>query len=104
MAITFQAVLMATHLAAELCGATGTLTSAAILGLTDVDALTLSMARSMAPSQSPAIAATAIALGILANTAMKLALAVTFGNGRFRGIAGGALVAMLVALGVALTL
>jgi len=104
MALTFQAVLMITHLAASLWGATGTVTSAALLGLTDVDALTLSMARGVAPPFSRELAATAIAVGIFANTAMKLTLALTFGNGTFRRIAGGALGAMLIALGIALAL
>ena len=79
-------------------------TSAAVLGLTDVDALTVSMARGVAQTISPAIAATAIAIGILANTGMKLGLALFFGSPRFRLIAGGALALMLLALGAALTL
>ena len=41
-------------------------TSAAVLGLTDVDALTVSMARGVATTASPAIAASAIAVGVLA--------------------------------------
>jgi hypothetical protein len=48
------------------------------------------------------VAATAIAVGVLANTAMKLGLAIFFGSPRFRAIAGGALALMLVALGGAL--
>ena len=44
MAGLFQAVLMAVHLARAMWGQSGVLTSAAILGLTDVDALTVSMA------------------------------------------------------------
>jgi uncharacterized membrane protein (DUF4010 family) len=79
-------------------------TSAAVLGLTDVDALTVSMARGVAQTVSPNIAATAIAVGVLANTGMKLGLTLIFGSRRFRTIAGGALVLMLVSLGVALLL
>lgn len=102
MAILFQAVLMAVHLIRDTWGQSGVFTSAAVLGLTDVDALTVSMARGVAQAVSPAVAATAIAIGVLANTAMKLALAVFFGGPRFRTIAGGALVLMLVAIGAAL--
>ena len=44
---------MVVHLAREMWGQSGVLTSAAILGLTDVDALTVSMARvSPPPSRS----------------------------------------------------
>jgi len=102
MAILFQAVLMAVHLIRDTWGQSGVFTSAAVLGLTDVDALTVSMARGVAQTVSPDVAATAIAIGVLANTAMKLALAVFLGGPRFRTIAGGALVLMLVAIGAAL--
>lgn len=102
MAILFQAVLMAVHMARELWGSSGIFTSAAVLGLTDVDALTVSMARGLAQTVSPVVAATAIAVGVLTNTAMKLALALTFGSRRFQAIAGGALVLMFGALGAAL--
>jgi uncharacterized membrane protein (DUF4010 family) len=85
-------------------GASGVLTSAAVLGLTDVDALTVSMARGVAQTASPTIAATAIAVGVLANTGMKLGLALFFGSRRFRLIAGGALALMFIALGAALAL
>jgi uncharacterized membrane protein (DUF4010 family) len=102
MAVLFQAVLMAVHLVGNVWGQSGVFTSAAVLGLTDVDALTMSMARDVATTGSPAIAATAIAVGVLANTAMKLGLGILFGAARFRVIAGGALALMLVAIGAAL--
>jgi uncharacterized membrane protein (DUF4010 family) len=60
------------------------------------------MARGVAASASPAIAATAIAVGVLANTGMKLGLTIVFGAPRFRIIAGSALSLMLVALAGAL--
>jgi len=104
MAILFQAVLMAVHLIRDTWGQSGVFTAAAVLGLTDVDALTVSMARGVAQAVSPAVAATAIAVGVLANTAMKLALAVFFGGPRFRTIAGGALALMLVVVSAALLL
>lgn len=104
MAVLFQAVLMVVYLVRGAWGQAGVLTTAAVLGLTDVDALTVSMARGVASSTSPGAAATAIAVGVLANTAMKLALAVILGSPRFRAIAGGALALMLAAAGVLLTL
>lgn len=102
MAALFQVVLMAVYAARELWGASGVFTSAAVLGLTDVDALTISMARDVARSVSAEVAATAIAIGVLTNTATKLALSLFLGSWRFRIIAGGALVLMMAALGAVL--
>jgi hypothetical protein len=62
-----------------------------VLGLSDVDALTVSMAKDVAAALSPAIAAMAIGVGVLSNTAMNI-LALLFGSPRFRVIAAGALV------------
>ena len=102
MAGLFQVVLVAVYFARNYWGASGVLASAGILGLTDVDALTMSMARDVATNLSPAVAATGIAVGVLANTAMKLAFALFFGSRRFKLIAGGALALTFVALAVAL--
>lgn len=104
MALLFQVVLMAVHVVGAVWGEAGVFTSAAVLGLTDVDALTMSMARGVATAASPGVAATAIAVGVLANTAMKLGLAVVLGAPTFRLIAGGALGLMLLATGAALLL
>jgi uncharacterized membrane protein (DUF4010 family) len=93
MAVLFQVVLMAVHLAQQ-WGRSGVLSSAAVLGLTDVDALTMSMAR--APNLSVEIATLAIAIGVAANTALKLAIAMFFGSSRFRTIVGAALALMLL--------
>lgn len=102
MAILFQAVLVLVDLASRFGGESGVLTSAALLGLTDVDALTISMATRVAESSSTATAATGIAIGVAANTAMKLTLALVFGTRTFRLVAGGALAAMLLAAAAAL--
>ncbi|HEX7087795.1 MAG TPA: DUF4010 domain-containing protein [Vicinamibacterales bacterium] len=102
MAALFQVVLLAVLGAQRLWGQAGVLTTAALLGLTDVDALTLSMSRGVSETLSVAGAATAIAVGVLANTAMKVGLTALFGSPRFRVIAGGSLCLMLVASAVAL--
>jgi uncharacterized membrane protein (DUF4010 family) len=102
MAVLFQAVQMSVSLARDWWGASGIFTSAAIFGLTDVDALTVSMARGLASEVAPAVAALAIAVGVFANTGMKLVLALVFGSRRYRLLAGGGLAAMLIALGVSL--
>ncbi len=95
MAVLFQAVLMAMYVVRDVWGESGVFTSAAVLGLTDVDALTVSMARGVAQTVSPGVAATAVAVGVLANTGMKLGLAVLLGSPRFRLIAGGTLLVLL---------
>jgi uncharacterized membrane protein (DUF4010 family) len=102
MAILFQGVLMLVHVARSAWGQAGIFSTAAVLGLTDVDALTMSMARGVAPAVSLPTAAMAIAIGILSNTGLKLAVAAILGSPRFRLIAGGALAGVAVAGAAAL--
>ena len=80
MAIAFQAVLIAIPLANELWSSAGVVASAAVLGLTDVDALTYSMARLAATPDSVSLGAKAIAVGILSNTLLKLGMALSVGG------------------------
>jgi uncharacterized membrane protein (DUF4010 family) len=100
MVVLFQVVLMIAHLAQRYWGASGVLGSAAILGLTDVDAVTATMARGMTGTPAK-IATLAIAIGALANTFLKLVLALSIGRGAFRRIAGGTLALMLLGGGTA---
>ncbi len=102
MAALFQVVLIAVYIARERWGALGVFTSAAVLGLTDVDALTVSMAKDVAHALSPTVAATGIGVGVLSNTAMKIVLALFLGSPRFRIVAASSLSLMLVALALAL--
>jgi len=74
-----------------------------LVGLTDVDALTLSLARG-ATGTAVAATGTALAAGVLANTALKLAIAAVIGRGAFRAVTVGALGAMTVLMGAALWL
>ncbi|HEU4891866.1 MAG TPA: MgtC/SapB family protein [Vicinamibacterales bacterium] len=104
MAVSFQAMLMLVHLAEAAWGTVGVYTTAAIMGLTDVDALTVSMARGVAGGGSLRTAAIAIAIGVIANTAVKLTLALLFGNRRFQAIVGAGLALMMVGTTVALVL
>jgi uncharacterized membrane protein (DUF4010 family) len=84
MAVMFQVVLFVVHAVRSHWGETGLLWSGAVLGLTDVDVLTISMAKS-AEGQIPIpVAAEAIAIGILSNTILKLLLGAVIGKGRFR--------------------
>jgi uncharacterized membrane protein (DUF4010 family) len=72
-----------------------------VLGLTDVDALTMSMSR-LDGGLAAEIAASAIALGILVNTVMKLGACLAFGGPRFRRIAVPGLLGLGAATVVAL--
>ena len=102
MALLFQAVLFAVHYMRNWIGETGMLATGFVLGLTDVDALTLSMSRSVASGTSLDAACRAIAMGIVANSLMKAAIAVVVGGGRFKWQTGGPLLAMAAAGAAAL--
>lgn len=104
MAVLFQGVMMVVHLAGRTWGQAGVLSSAAALGLTDVDVLTVSMAKAAAGVTSPEAAALAIAVGVLSNTALKLGVALVFGLERFRWIAGGTLALMVIAAAASIRL
>jgi uncharacterized membrane protein (DUF4010 family) len=80
-------------------GQVGVLTSAALLGLTDMDALTLSMTRLAAEPDVLRLAALAMAVGVLSNTLLKLMVVVTVGHGEFRRRAGLSLVLLAAASG-----
>lgn len=97
MAVLFQIVLFAVHYIRGSIGESGLLASGFVLGLTDVDALTLSMTRSVASGTPIDAAARAITIGIVANSLMKAGIAGVIGSGRFRWQAGAALLAMAAA-------
>ncbi len=98
MAALFQVVLFGVHYMQQRFGDAGLLVSAAVLGLTDMDALTLSMARRAPEGASLEVAAQAIAIGIISNSILKTLLAVVLGRGRFRLEAGTVLFGMTLAL------
>jgi uncharacterized membrane protein (DUF4010 family) len=97
LVVLFQVVMMLVNAVRDRFGAAGLLTSAAVFGLTDVDALTISMVKSAQSGSAVALAAKAIGVGMLANTLFKCAVAAALGKGSFRlwTVAG------LLALGVA---
>lgn len=86
MAVLFQAVLFALDYVRGAWGQSGLVASAAVLGLTDVDALTMSMAKA-ASSNAPQ-AALALAVGCSANTVFKGGIAIVLGQGAYRLGAG----------------
>jgi uncharacterized membrane protein (DUF4010 family) len=97
MALLFQVVLFAVHYIRAWVGDAGLLASGFVLGLTDVDALTLSMTRSVSAGTAIDSACRAITMGIVANSIMKAVIAGAIGNSRFAWQAGGALIAMAAA-------
>ena len=97
MALAFQVVLMAVAWVRETWGASGVMASAAVLGLTDTDALTLSMNRLGERPEAVPLAAAAIGAGILANTLFKLGLALALGAGTFRRVVAAGLLLLLAA-------
>ena len=99
MALLFQVVLWAVAAAQAWFGQAGVYGSAAVLGLADMDALTISMARLTASGTAPAdVTALAVTVGALANTAVKLVLALGIGRGRFRSLTVAGLAAIAAAL------
>ncbi len=99
MALAFQVVLFAVAWVQQAVGSTGVLLSATLLGLTDVDALTVSMTRYGTDAATVRVAAAAIGIGVLSNTMLKLALVVSIGGPRFRARAAVGLLALAVAAG-----
>lgn len=99
MALIFQVVVFAVSYARQRFGQQGILGSAYILGAFDVDALTMSMAQLTRSGTAPELAARAVIIGILANTIVKLTIALALGRGRFRPLAAIGLALMAVVLG-----
>ncbi len=100
MAAAFQVVLFAIAWVQQAVGTTGVLLSATLLGLTDVDALTVSMTRYGADPANVRVAAAAIGIGVLSNTMLKLTLVLTMGGPHFRARAATGLLALAAASSV----
>ena len=104
MALAFQVAITAVAIVRERWGSPGVLASAALLGLTNMDALTVSMSRLGATPGGASLGAQGIAVGLLATTVFKAALAIALGSARFRRLVVGGLTAEAAALGVGLWL
>ncbi|MBM3549387.1 MAG: MgtC/SapB family protein [Alphaproteobacteria bacterium] len=85
--ISFAAILSAVMLLAramsEMFGSTGAIISSAVVGLADVDAATIAVARLVPGSLTELVAATAILLAVASNTVSKIAIGATTGGGSF---------------------
>ena len=84
MALGFQAVMLALEYARDRFGEIGVFGGAALAGLTDMDALTMSMSRLAAGGEPLDTAAAALVVGIVANTVLKASLAAALGGPRYR--------------------
>lgn len=96
MAVLFQVGMTAIAYVYKTVGNSGVYATGALLGLADIDALTVSMTNASA-GVLPELAARVIAFGIVANTALKLGISVAFGSPSYRRVA----VPSLIALGLA---
>ncbi|MBL0173401.1 MAG: MgtC/SapB family protein [Gemmatimonadaceae bacterium] len=102
MAIAFQFVLFIIAWVHATIGSPGVLASAALLGLTDMDALTLSMSRLADDAAQRHVAGLAIAIGVIANSLLKTVFVVVLGSERFRLRAAFALLLLAASTGAAL--
>ncbi len=99
-ALQFGALLAAVLLVAEAArawfGPTGIYAVAGISGLTDVDAITLSLARMAERDLEPGVAVAGITIAAMVNTAVKAALAGVIGGRRMAVPVAGALAVVLL--------
>lgn len=97
MAVLFQIALFAVWWPQNTWEEPGVFISAGVLGLTDIDALVVFMAKDTGARWPAATAATALAIGVLFNTLLKLAVRMTIGVKQFRKVVGIGLSAVAVA-------
>jgi uncharacterized membrane protein (DUF4010 family) len=102
MAVAFQVSLMVLSAVRQQLGTAGVLASAAVLGLTDMDALTLSMNRLGSSPDLVPLAARAIVIGVIANSVLKLVLTQVLGTSPFKRLAGAGLAIQLAVAAVSL--
>jgi uncharacterized membrane protein (DUF4010 family) len=96
-ALLFAVVLLGSKAAAVHLGAPGTYAAGVLAGSTDVDAITLSMARLAGAEVTPQVAATTIFLGAASNTVVKAVMSGVIGGWAFGRRVAAALLGMLLA-------
>lgn len=100
MAVLFWFALIGIEFLERQWGSTGVYTSAVLLGLTDMDALTVAMARFGAAPSMAVVAAKGVAIGVLSNTVFKAGVGVALGSPAFRSRLLLGLLALGAAVGV----
>jgi len=106
-AVIYAGVLLLVRATHEYVGAAGLYVAAVLSSVADVDAAAIAFVQMGPVGGSWSTAVTAIAVAMITNTLVKLAIAVTMGGGKFRGYVAASLGGMAVsggvtALGVAL--
>lgn len=96
-ALLFAAVLLGAKAATTYLGTAGTYAAGLLAGATDVDAITLSMAKLAGSAVSREVAVTTIFLGAVSNTVVKGVLAAFVGGWPFGRVVLGAQLATLAA-------
>jgi uncharacterized membrane protein (DUF4010 family) len=102
----YQLAIYGIHFVATRLGAAGLLVLGVLLGVTDIDALTISVARQngLADAVDPAVLPSVIVVGALGTSLFKLGVALAVGRGAYRVRVGIALAALSLALAAMLTL
>jgi uncharacterized membrane protein (DUF4010 family) len=104
MTALFQLILFLILLVQNRWGSEALVATSAVVGLTDLDALTLSLARSAAASGAVSIATVALVAGILSNTLLKMTVALVLGRGLFRTVTAAGLGAIALTITATLVL
>jgi uncharacterized membrane protein (DUF4010 family) len=104
MALAFQVVLSILNIFQERFGDRGVLASAALGGLTDLDAITFGMSALAENAAMISVAARALILAAIVNTGFKTALALTLGSPGYRKLAVPGLLLLALAGGAGIFL
>jgi uncharacterized membrane protein (DUF4010 family) len=100
--LLFAVVLLASKAASHYFGAAGAYLAGALAGLTDVDAITLSMADLARGGMEPVVAVRTIFIAAVSNTLVKLGMAIVLGGAAFARAMAPGLAIVLAAGAVAL--
>lgn len=104
LAVMFQLTFVVIDYARSIYGSSGLNGSAVLFGLADLDALTVSMNRLVGDANVAVLAARAIGIGILSNTAVKFVISMIVGGSAYRRLVFGGLVTTIGVLGAVLYL
>jgi len=103
-ALLFSVVLLGSTAATKYLGTRGTYAAGILAGTTDVDAITLSMARLAGGAIPMPVAATTVFLGLASNTIVKAVMATVLGGWRFGRVVAAAFGISLMAGGAAVAI
>jgi uncharacterized membrane protein (DUF4010 family) len=103
MTALFQVVLIVVSAVTAWWSVQALMVTSAMIGLTDLDALTISLARNTT-GLTPDVAGRALAIGVLSNTLLKLAVVLVIGRGAYRPAAGLSLAAVVASVAAILFL